>query len=497
MTPARDMWTRRAIWVLAATAVALLALGLPSETFFVGDPGVKLIAARNALAHPASPLDIPLPSIDGATLPYVEPFFVVHGSHAHAVTSEIFPLISAPLIGALGVRGAYLVPGLGLLLAIWACIRLAVLLDGRRSEIAVGLAAALGTPLMFYGLEYWEHAPAVGLAALATVWLLSATEGGRAFAAGLLFGLATLFRPEAFWFFAAVVAASRLLSAAPRRSAVVLAATGAAVAVAPLVLYSAVHFGTIVPPHVGAHATLLTTDWFRARAAIFAAWFLPGRAGITPLWGIVLLAAVASIGAGPDRQGRRFLAAVLVVNVAMVLLTAPNDGGGQWGPRYLLFAFVPGAILVADALRALSRTHAAGTMAAVVLIAGAVWIARSGYRELRGAKLTYGRVLDLVRAEVASGGYAITDLWWLDQVAAAATGDRTILFAATPADRAAILEQLRDGGAATVTAFFSRDESPVADAWTRAACYDIEGRTEISARGLTALRLRRTSGCSF
>ena len=33
------------------------------------------------------------------------------------------------------------------------------------------------------------------------------------------------------------------------------------------------------------------------------------------------------------------------LTVLLVVLTAPNEGGGQWGPRYLLFAYVPLALL--------------------------------------------------------------------------------------------------------------------------------------------------------
>ena len=49
-------------------------------------------------------------------------------------------------------------------------------------------------------------------------------------------------------------------------------------------------------------------------------------------------------------RGRRFLGTVTLVYVALVVLTAPNDGGGQWGPRYLLLMFVPLTVLIVDAL---------------------------------------------------------------------------------------------------------------------------------------------------
>src|SRR2546422_811278 len=57
--------------VAAIAALAALAAGLRPDTFFVGDPGVKLIAARNVLARPGRPLEIPLPAIGGAHVPAV------------------------------------------------------------------------------------------------------------------------------------------------------------------------------------------------------------------------------------------------------------------------------------------------------------------------------------------------------------------------------------------------------------------------------------------
>jgi hypothetical protein len=199
-------------WVALVAAVVALGRGLPGDTFFVGDPGVKLVAARNAIAHPGRPLQLPLPTIGGERVVFVEPFFAIHDDHSHAVTSEVFPLVSAPLIALFHIRGAYILPALGFLLSLAACGWIASSLDSRRSAAAASLAAGLGTPLLFYGLEFWEHAPAVGLAALATAALIRADRDlrGEAFAAGLLFGVTVLLRPEALCYVVAVLGCSRL-----------------------------------------------------------------------------------------------------------------------------------------------------------------------------------------------------------------------------------------------------------------------------------------------
>ena len=488
------MWTTRATSIALALTIVFLARGLPAETFFVGDPGVKLIAARAAISHPARPFEIPLPEIGHERVAFVEPFFELHDGHTHALTSEVFPALSAPFIAMFGIRGAYVLPALGFLLAVWSCARFAAAIGSPSSSATVTLSAALGTPLLFYGLEFWEHTPAVAIASLGATMLV---RNSRTFMAGVLFGLSILLRVEAAWFFVAVVVSTRLLKSPPRGSAIGIACAGIALAVAPLAIYSLVHFGTIAPPHVGTQADLLTIGWLNTRAGIISAWFAPDRLRGTPLWGLalVLIALSGFVIAGRRGDGRTFCAGVLLLDLAFVVMTAPNDGGGQWGPRYLLFAFVPASVLFANAVDMVNRRTATGIAAMVLLLAAGVWIQRSGYRELRGTKILYSHVLDLVRQQVPAGGYAVTDLWWLDQVAAAATTDRTILFTAGEENRRDAFRRLYGMSVETVTALISRDESAGFNAWSGNPCYEPAGQTEIETRNLVAITLKRLQGC--
>src|SRR5690242_1814301 len=84
------------VLVLVVTAImAWLALSLPADAFFSGDSGLKLIAARNAIAHPSRPFDVDLPIVNGRPAPYVDPMLELHGDHAYALQSPIFPVLSA------------------------------------------------------------------------------------------------------------------------------------------------------------------------------------------------------------------------------------------------------------------------------------------------------------------------------------------------------------------------------------------------------------------
>src|SRR5215813_635325 len=113
------------------------------------------------------------------------------------------------------------------------------------------LIAALATPFLFYGLEFWEHAPAVALATNGTAMFVSSLRKSRAawalaVGAGLAFGIAFLMRPETACALVAVLVASTTLEKVrlkpdttySQRLSVGLALLGAAIALAPLEIYT-------------------------------------------------------------------------------------------------------------------------------------------------------------------------------------------------------------------------------------------------------------------
>jgi hypothetical protein len=514
--------------VFLALIIVALAAGLRPDTFFAGDPGVKLVAARNVLARPSRPFEIPLPTIDGTAVPFVEPFFARHGDHTHAVTAEIFPLLSAPFVGLFGLRGAYVLPALGFLLAVVAIAGLGRALDSRRNPLWIGVMAALTTPFLFYGLEFWEHLPAVALAALATLMLVGSprNKGARmdrselmppipgaprtptravAFGAGVLFGLATLLRPEAGWFAAAVFIAARWLDPPLPWRAVFAVIGGAAVIAAPLEIYTVLHFGTIAPPHLATNAGLLSEASAGTRTALAKLWFLsaadPSVLRATP----AILVALAAPLSRTRWRGAAFLWTVAALDIVLVLLTAPNDGGAQWGPRYLLFAYVPLAILAADAAAPLgtvrvaaaagaqqgrrpgtARTLLAPTLIAVVLTLG-LWSGRASYRTLRGTKAEYGRLVDALAAAAPAGGWIVTDVWWLDQAAAAIASRARFLYADNNEEAAVLMRRLAATGDA-LTIVTARVEPPVTVSWTVGTCFRTVSTTQLPVRDLVAIR---------
>jgi hypothetical protein len=238
------------------------------------------------------------------------------------------------------------------------------------------------------------------------------------------------------------------------------------------------------------NAGLLAQGYVTTRLQLLRDWFvMPSTANAWCTAPGILLAFVPIPAVSPF-AGRRFLLTTCAITTALVLLTAPNDGGGQWGPRYLLFAYAPLTILIADAVESLARRGGAGVLVVVLVAAFSLSIQRTSYRELRRAKLTYGRVLAFVREKVTPGSFVITDLWWLDQVAAAATVDRTFLYAPDPQAHAAVLDRLRQAGVRSATIIRSHSESSAEMSASRDACFVEHEAGEIPERTLFALQVQ-------
>ena len=478
--------------LLIAVAVALLALarGLPARTFFTGDSGVKLIVARNAIAHPLHPLDVDLPRVAGQPVGFADPFFHVHGEYAHAATPDLFPLLSAPLIALFGIRGAYILPAVGFLVAVWAIPAIGIALDERRSRWMLLVVALACTPLLFYALEFWEHTLAVGAAAAATACFVTRRSRLGLFITGALLGVAVLLRPEGIWFAVGLLIAARWLPNRPGIGQLAAAAISAAIVIASFAAVSAMSSGQLFGAHVTRNMSHIATGWATARIEYLRLWLVPP----TIVWVAVTILFVAGIAAGSRRslvkpvhvagalfaavlafgaanevfdrasiwnaapvaigilvvplvriqRGEGFLLVLAAISSALVVLTIPSDGGAQWGPRYLCFAFIPLAILAADRLTATMRTsRVGGAMIVTALLLPSVVVQRNAYKELQGTKRIYERIVEFVERETAPGSYIVTDLWWFDQVTAALYPTRVVLFVDDAASAAEALRLMK------------------------------------------------------
>jgi hypothetical protein len=497
----------RTAGVTALTALALvwLAAGLPAGAFFSGDSGVKLIAALDAIAHPARPFEADLPRVGSRTTTDVDQMVVPHGDHAHVLQSPLFPPFSAPLIAAFGLRGAYIWPAVAFvtLVPLLLAARRQLLPDTSWALLAWIVVAA--NPLLLYALEFWEHAPAVALLAAATVAIAPSLAGGgspaRVAVGGALAGAGVLLRLEGAWYAAALA-----LILPPR---LWLAFGGGATALLlPAAALNFVHFGTPLGAHASAVLAPIGEHFFVARWQRIQDWLWPASAIETAGLGFVAaawlaalaridlrlrqllalagVAVVAVLAARRDlpeqaflqgfplallalvpaatwtRQARQLALAALVA-AAGVVLTATNDGGAQWGTRYLLIAAPPLLLLAA---RGATQAAAGGAwrtprlaLVALILLAGAM-TSRAAYVELRGTKRNYQGLVAEVAAVAPPGSVIVTNAWWLDQVAAALHGSRTFLYVPDQAAAERALATLRAERIDAVTLASSQDESP-------------------------------------
>lgn len=512
------------VWIaLHAALIVVLAGGLPPDAWFSGDSGVKLIATRGVLAHPERPMavDIP-PALAGAAAEFPQPFLALHGDHLHPMTPPLLPILTAPFVALFGLHGLYVLPALGWLVSVPLTARLARAVGARASPAAVVLAGIVASPLLFYGLELWEHAPAVAAVLGAAVLVFSSRPApARALAAGACAGLAALLRPEAIWWAVAIASAGSLHHRAIRW--VVPFGAGAGLLLAPLVGYNLLHFGSFGGVHVGSNVTALGQGWLAERASFVSMWFLPtrtvtcvlawmlaaahavawlsrrstsGRGGpvgdvawLVGLLSILLL--MSALAQGQEERAnlwrvfpagllallpgvtmtpaRRLLWILALLPVAGVLLTTGVHGGGQWGPRYILPVVPFLLILAIDSLGALGARFERAIIwlgfAAVVI---SLVVGRTAYRDLRGSKRMYADLAHDTAAQLQGASYVVTDVWWLGQMHAAVIDPDRILYV-EPGKGAALLGRLEGPDVLLVQA--SGQDTLPPDAWVRGTCY--------------------------
>jgi hypothetical protein len=519
--------------------MVLLMAGLPADGFFSGDAGVKVIAARSALAHPRQPFNIDLPTIGGRPVPRVDPMIVPHDDHAHVLQSPLFPVVSAPLIAAFGLRGASILPAVSFVLMVPLLEAMRRVATPSTPPVVVSGVALIANPLFFYSLEFWEHAPAVALltGCTALIWksaVVVPTAPGRlrpdatglCFTAGALGALAVLLRPEAALYLMALLIARR-----PAIPAALAFAAGAAVVVGPLSIASYIHSGSFLGTHLVNTLAPMSREWLSSRLSRIAAWLWPdsiaeglaiaclaiawltGRFGLSlrtrqtiGLIGVVALALLAA-GRELDRdslwqafpvaalvfvpvaaEGLRPLRILVGVAAALVVLTATHDGGAQWGPRFLLIVAAPVMVLAASAIADLvalgSWRWARITLTVVVLVA-ALLTTRAAYRELRGAKNVYARIVAATDSLTRPGEPIVTNVWWFDQVVAPLYGTRTFLYVPDRATATQTLSDLAAAGNRNVALVWTKEsEGEPLNTAVNGSCYRIVDEKSIPERQL-------------
>lgn len=531
------------MWLAATGLTAILAsasASLPAHGFFAGDSGVKLIAAKAAWENLSKPFELDLPRINGAPAPeFLSPFFVQHHGHAHAITSPLFPLLSAPFIGSFGVRGAYILPSVafGLLLVCMGVL-------AERQEPGGGLIAILLTascsPMVFYGLEYWEHLPAIS-ALMGGILLAGERRQWKVAAAGFLFSMAALLRPEGL-VFCVVGGLAAMTPLSPRSRAILGIAFVAGMA--PMALFNVLHFGNPIGVHVSSNLGAFDESWASSRISLLKLWVGPNDS-----WAVGLALAMLFVGflwsatsvtriAGYSGLGLLSIAAMLgwlprenlwatapavalvlaplqsreggsgstssvfgwtLVSIVAVIATAPNDGGAQWGPRYVLFAIPVLMLVSAQNVRILWRHPGAerwfARAAVVLVLVGALVTTRAAYRELRGAKRYYSRLVEATTAASHDVSFVVSNVWWFDSMNAGGAPDAAFLYAKDSAVAQVALRLTSPAAVLLATSEETEFLVPLAT-WTEGTCYVTRERRALTERRVVLQRIECSSATS-
>ena len=335
-----------AILVLLFFAVMQIFV-LPPDGFMCGDQGSKYLQTL-AFAE-QGPLDpgIRVRSHDiDPEGKYREPQLIESRGRLLTIFMWLLPLAGAPMLALFGMRGLYVVPALSALVVFWCAARLGRRPDDRDGAIT-GLLVLLVTPIVFYGLELWEHAPAAACVMIAAVLLKpdegsedSRTVDGRAgglgpwrcFAAGVAVMCGFLFREEA-----AVALPALLLGRAMSRDRdrlrdlvqaslwCLLGVLAVFVASTPMNLMM---YGTPLPTHLTEEAvkSTQTSPYLTVRRDVVSMLFMPAENRL--LYAVALIAGVAASIYALARTASR--AALAVVHTAVLVLLALAVGVPLW-----------------------------------------------------------------------------------------------------------------------------------------------------------------------
>jgi hypothetical protein len=386
---------------------------VPQYAVYAGDLGVKYLQI-DSLAHGS----ISLPrdqSLVPSLYPIRPPFAFEDGDILASV--YLNPVTYAAVLpyrhlGASGCTLITLSAAIGIsILARYLSSHLGL---SRRKSLWVGLLTLIGTPVWFYGVVFWEHGPAAFLCLLGTLLALRS----YAITAGLALGVAVTIRPEAALFLMALVVA-RVIATGDWR--VSLQLLGAAVV-------AFVGIGQLLPGEPFIHHMRNNFDGlgiFLSSRLRYALSLSVRFLGYCPIAVLGLYAIVESVRRGA-RWESQCLALTCLLFLAGAVALAPNDGGKQWGARYLFPAY---PILVIFTL----ATHRKTVLAIVTTASIAIQIIGMwDYTQtIRAKEATLQRLAKL------PGKYIVTPIWFVGQEAALLTidGNKEIIRAESSSDR--------------------------------------------------------------
>jgi hypothetical protein len=337
------------VWIsllISLVYLAFLASSIHEGIFYAGDQALKAMQVKQiAAGHGFKYLYLDQPEWvksvwNAGYFPLRPPFFYPTPQGYLFVYPPLFQLLTAFFYLHFGSPGLYILPMLCTLILLgWI-----VVLLKRCGLTPAGIALAIFilvfcSPLMLYGVMFWEHLPAV-LLLFAGLSFIAAPPSKpiTAAALGLLCGLSIWLRPEAGVMIILYGAAAATLYLRDRRAIFVAFAVGLALSILPWFVFNEVQYGSLF----GIHGQQLFLDDTRdSHMGWRNGWRnLQSINGISirHFWFLLLLIPILSWSVREKARDIRplLLAGIVLLYSVFAPFMLPNDGIVQWGPRYFL-----------------------------------------------------------------------------------------------------------------------------------------------------------------
>ena len=342
------------IYIAAALTVAYityLAFSIHEGIFYAGDQALKSLEVKQIaagygfkylhLAQPAWVQDV----WKAGYFPLKPPFFYPSSRGYIIVYPPMFQIISSFFYSAFDSKGLYILP----ILCTFVLLTWVVVLLKRTGATALNIAASIFilvfcSPLILYGVMFWEHLPAV-LLLFAGVAFLADTPSGIAPSVilGLIAGQAIWLRPEALMMdFLYCIAAGILFLR--RRDPVYIAFVAAiALSLIPWLIFNKTEYGSFF----GIHGMQVLSDnnpdttigWKNGFRNLLTINRLSLRCFLLILFLFPVLYRVIRWRPAADLR-LPLLAGIVIIYSLATPFMLPNDGVIQWGARYFL-AIIP------------------------------------------------------------------------------------------------------------------------------------------------------------
>jgi hypothetical protein len=342
--------------------IAFLACSIHEGVFYAGDQALKALQVKQIAAgfgykylHLTQPEWVR--SIWQAGYFPLKPPFVYPSAKGYMIVyPPMFQIITSIFYAKLGSTGLYILPLLSTLTLLgWTCWLL------KRCGIApfnmaVGIfILVFCSPLMLYGVMFWEHLPAVLLLFAGLSFIVSTpSKVWAAVAMGLISGMAIWLRPEALMMNLLYCAAAGVLyfregkTGRVRRTVYIGFVAAEAFSVLPWFAFNLVNYGSIF----GIHAMQVLTDnnpqtrigWSHGFHLLLSINYLSVRNFFFIALLIPVLYRLIRRREATDLRLILLTGIVLLFSLVTPFIL-PNDGWVQWGPRYFL-AVIPIVLIV-------------------------------------------------------------------------------------------------------------------------------------------------------